>query len=200
MGADRPDGGTTGATLVARTRTALRPGWLGGRLPLVVGGLLLWLGPGHRPGQPRLLLVPAPGAAGPRRTMSLHGTLGVWIALGLFLVSATGLTWSRYAGDNIGELRGALGRSNPTVSTLITSAKHGGTATGGEHHHTGSQARHAGAPIGANQLELAMLAVALTCLVAWGYVMWWQRRPSQDRRPSFGRHAPSGGSGTAAQA
>jgi uncharacterized iron-regulated membrane protein len=197
MGADRPDGGTARANLVARTRTALRPGRLGGRPPVVV-----------RPS----------GPADRRR--------GVWIALGLFFFLTIGLAWSRYAEDSIGELRGALGWSNPTVSTLMTSAGNGGSAAGGEHSDTGSQARQAGAPTGrphttaagrspatatadarmdvlfgpVNQLTRAMLAVALTCLIVWGYVMWWQRRPNQDRRLSFGRPTHGGGSGTTAQA
>ncbi|MGH3803405.1 MAG: PepSY domain-containing protein, partial [Pseudonocardiaceae bacterium] len=30
----------------------------------------------------------------------------------------------------------------------------------------------------ANQLVLAALAIAVLCIVFWGYRMWWQRRPA----------------------
>src|SRR5699024_11402125 len=56
---------------------------------------------------------------GPRRhrAVSVHAPLGVWAALGLFFLSATGLTWSQYAGGNVGALRQSLDWSTPAVST-----------------------------------------------------------------------------------
>ena len=49
----------------------------------------------------------------------LHASLGLWLLLGLLFFSATGLTWSQYAGSNIGILRGWYGWSTPVVSTAL---------------------------------------------------------------------------------
>ncbi|OLR92834.1 PepSY-associated TM helix domain-containing protein [Actinokineospora bangkokensis] len=56
-----------------------------------------------------------------RRTRALRtkGAVGVWAAVGLFILSATGLTWSGYAGENIGALREALSWSTPSVSSAV---------------------------------------------------------------------------------
>lgn len=80
------------------------------------GGLVLWFA--RRRTQRKLR-----GTTGRRRTLGLHGTVGVWAAAGFFFLSATGLTWSAYAGANVEELRTALGQTTPTVSA----------AAGGEH-------------------------------------------------------------------
>ncbi|KFE54532.1 PepSY-associated TM helix domain-containing protein [Pseudomonas syringae] len=48
-----------------------------------------------------------------------HATAGLWLLLGLLFFSATGLTWSQYAGDNIGVLRAYYGWSTPSVSTAL---------------------------------------------------------------------------------
>lgn len=54
--------------------------------------------------------------------------------------SATGLTWSRYAGENIGVFRNKFGWSTPTVSTTLDPASHvEAHDEHAEHHH------HAGA-------------------------------------------------------
>ncbi|MBB1244896.1 PepSY domain-containing protein [Streptomyces durbertensis] len=94
---------------------------------VVLGGLVLWFG--RRRAQRKLR-----GTKGRRRTLSLHGTVGVWAALGLLILSATGLTWSTYAGENIGELRAKVGGSTPTLSA----------APGGGHEGHGSGGGHAG--------------------------------------------------------
>ncbi|WP_327580396.1 MULTISPECIES: PepSY domain-containing protein [unclassified Streptomyces] len=82
------------------------------------GGLVLWFGRARDRRKVR-------GATGRRRTLSLHGSVGVWAAAGLFFLSATGLTWSTYAGASISDLRESLGQTTPTVSAAV--------ATGGEH-------------------------------------------------------------------
>ncbi len=48
---------------------------------------------------------------------------GVWLAIGLLGLSATGLTWSRYAGANFGEALDSLRSGTPGVSTTLTAAK-----------------------------------------------------------------------------
>ncbi|SDN46947.1 PepSY-associated TM helix domain-containing protein [Vreelandella arcis] len=60
---------------------------------------------------------------GPRRLARRHAVLGSVLALGLLLFSATGLTWSQWAGGNIAELRHAWGWSTPSVSTQINASQ-----------------------------------------------------------------------------
>ncbi|MFJ3305169.1 PepSY-associated TM helix domain-containing protein [Streptomyces sp. NPDC086549] len=96
------------------------------------GGLLLWF-------SRRRALRKIRGTSGRRRTLGLHGSVGVWAAAGFFFLSATGLTWSTYAGANIDELRTSLGQATPSVSAAATGgehAGHGGAAgTGGNAEH-----------------------------------------------------------------
>ncbi|POX38042.1 peptidase [Streptomyces sp. Ru73] len=93
------------------------------------GGLLLWCG--RRRSQRRVR-----GVSGRRRALSLHGAVGVWAAAGLFFLSATGLTWSAYAGAHISDLRDALGQATPAVSAAA--------APGGEHAGHDMSAGHGG--------------------------------------------------------
>ncbi|MFJ8533854.1 PepSY-associated TM helix domain-containing protein [Streptomyces sp. NPDC093591] len=95
------------------------------------GGLVLWF-------SRRRALRKVRGTSGRRRTLGLHGTVGVWAAAGFFFLSATGLTWSAYAGANIDELRTSLGQATPSVSSSAGGdhAAHGaaaGTGGSGEH-------------------------------------------------------------------
>lgn len=84
-----------------------------------LGGVVLWLS--RRRGDA------AAAAAGARqtpaaRTRRLHSTTGLWVAAGLAFLSVTGLTWSKYAGDNIDALRQSLGWVTPSVSLKIDPA------------------------------------------------------------------------------
>lgn len=95
------------------------------------GGLVLWF-------SRRRALRKVRGTNGRRRTLGLHGTVGVWAAAGFFFLSATGLTWSAYAGANIDELRTSLGQATPSVSASAGGdhAAHGAAAgTGGSAEH-----------------------------------------------------------------
>lgn len=65
---------------------------------IALGGLVLWL----------------TRARGSKRIRK-HGLLGVWVLAGALFLSATGLTWSAYAGENIGTLREAFGWSTPAL-------------------------------------------------------------------------------------
>ncbi|WP_043670622.1 PepSY-associated TM helix domain-containing protein [Streptomyces xylophagus] len=97
------------------------------------GGLVLWF-------SRRRALRKVRGTSGRRRTLGLHGTVGVWAAAGFIFLSATGLTWSTYAGANIDELRTSLGQATPSVSAAASGehAGHGGsTATGDAEHGVG---------------------------------------------------------------
>ncbi|WP_110656183.1 PepSY-associated TM helix domain-containing protein [Salinicola halimionae] len=55
--------------------------------------------------------------AGPQRLRQRHATLGIIALIGLLFFSATGLTWSQWAGGNIAQLRHAWGWGTPSVST-----------------------------------------------------------------------------------
>ena len=97
--------------------------WLGS-----LGGLWLWFAARRRT------------RAASRRPMTarrLHSLLGLWIVLGLVFFSATGLTWSHWAGDNVNRVRAQLGWVTPSASTQL----HGPAPAPDEHaeHH-----QHAG--------------------------------------------------------
>jgi uncharacterized iron-regulated membrane protein len=83
------------------------------------GGLVLWLARRRTKRRLRAIALPDRAATGRRRTMSFHGAVGVWAAVGLFFLSATGLTWSTYAGASIEDLRSAIGQTTPSVSATL---------------------------------------------------------------------------------
>ncbi|MFG2576833.1 PepSY-associated TM helix domain-containing protein [Streptomyces sp. NPDC048481] len=103
--------------------------WLG---VISAGGLVLWF-------SRRRALRAVRGTSGRRRALGLHGTVGAWTAAGFLFLSATGLTWSAYAGANVDELRTALGQSTPSVSAAASGGDHAGHAgasgTGGDAGH-----------------------------------------------------------------
>ncbi|MFJ3895391.1 PepSY-associated TM helix domain-containing protein [Streptomyces sp. NPDC090083] len=88
---------------------------------LVLGGVALWWRRqrGTRTGR-RLLLPDRAAKKGVRRTRSWHAVTGLWLAAGLLVLSATGMTWSRYAGAHFGEALDALSSHTPSVSTSLS--------------------------------------------------------------------------------
>ncbi|MEU9382358.1 PepSY-associated TM helix domain-containing protein [Streptomyces sp. NPDC048279] len=97
---------------------------------LVLGGLFLWWRRRHGKRTARRLLLPDRAAKqGVRRTRSWHAATGVWLAVGLLGLSATGLTWSRYAGANFGEALDALHSHTPSVATTLTTGTTSSGAT-----------------------------------------------------------------------
>ncbi|MFD3571371.1 PepSY-associated TM helix domain-containing protein [Streptomyces sp. NPDC058667] len=119
---------------LGRNYSELAASWL---WVVALGGLLLWLG--RRRGNRRALFVPEGGPASRRRTLSWHGSVGLWAVTGLVLLSATGLTWSRYAGENIGAVQDGLGGATPTLSATVD-----GAAAGGSSEHEGHGGAHTG--------------------------------------------------------
>ncbi|MFE2018764.1 PepSY-associated TM helix domain-containing protein [Streptomyces sp. NPDC059499] len=102
---------------------------------IVAGGLVLWLGRsrGQRAKSARGVLLPDRSARGVRRTRSWHAATGVWLALGLLFLSATGLTWSHYAGDRFGQLLDAVKGRAPALDTTLPGAQPPAEEEGGEH-------------------------------------------------------------------
>lgn len=111
---------------------------------VALGGLILWIG--HRRRTHKLARLAVPDRTAPRRarTLSWHGAVGVWIIIGLIGLSASGLSWSRFAGENIGDLRSELSWTTPAVSTTIAAASGDAAA-----HHGSGAAPIGTAPIGA---------------------------------------------------
>ena len=64
-----------------------------------------------------------------------HTTLGLVLFVGLLFVSVTGLTWSRWAGDNINQLRNNMGWLTPQVNTTLSQDAHAMHADPHAEHH-----------------------------------------------------------------
>ncbi|MFJ8990928.1 PepSY-associated TM helix domain-containing protein [Streptomyces sp. NPDC102279] len=108
---------------------------------LVLGGLVLWWRRHRGTRTARRLLLPDRAAKqGVRRTRSLHAVTGVWLAVGLLALSATGLTWSRFAGEHFSEALDALRSDTPGVSTTLSGSSAG--ATVGHDHDAGGKDPH----------------------------------------------------------
>ncbi|GAB4588295.1 PepSY-associated TM helix domain-containing protein [Nocardia sp. IFM 10818] len=91
-----------------------------------------------------------PDRSRPRaRTLNWHAVVGVWILPVILLLSATGMTWSKYAGENVAELRKAMSWTTPSVSAKLPGATGPAPATG-EHAGHGGAAAPAAAPDAAN--------------------------------------------------
>jgi uncharacterized iron-regulated membrane protein len=98
---------------------------------LVLGGLWLWVARRRKQAKVRRALVPDLGAKGRRRTMGWHGTTGIWVAVGLLFLSATGLTWSRFAGERFTAVLDAMHAHAPQLdATLAPHPEAPLTATG----------------------------------------------------------------------
>jgi uncharacterized iron-regulated membrane protein len=103
-----------------RLYSELAASWLG---VIALTGLGLWAARWRRtrPGRrARGLLVPDTSTTNKyRRTLSWHATTGVWLGLGFLFLSATGLTWSTYAGTNVTDLRSTLGWTTPALEKTL---------------------------------------------------------------------------------
>lgn len=77
-----------------------------------LGGVVLWLA--SRPKR-KLKVRQTPQ----RKARHWHVTLGATLLLGLLFFSATGLTWSQWAGGNIDKMRSSLGWMTPQVNTAL---------------------------------------------------------------------------------
>jgi uncharacterized iron-regulated membrane protein len=94
---------------------------------IALGGVILWA---RRQRGKRMLRPDLKAKKGVRRTRGWHASTGLWLSIGLLFLSATGLTWSNYAGVNFGNAVDALHGSRPAVSTALSGAA---PAAGGHH-------------------------------------------------------------------
>lgn len=132
-----------------RIYTELAASWL---WAVAAGGALLWFTRPGRAGRTggtggtgrlRRLLLPGRGESGRRRTLGLHGAIGLWALAGLLFLSATGLSWSAYAGENIGAMRTAFGWETPALSAA-DGGEHAGHGAAAEDADDGDQPGHGG--------------------------------------------------------
>ncbi|WP_028936017.1 PepSY-associated TM helix domain-containing protein [Pseudonocardia spinosispora] len=243
---------------VGRLYTELAASWL---WVLTLSGLGIWLARRRRQNRVRRTLAPELRATGRVRLRSWHASVGVWATVGLLFLSATGLTWSQFAGTNVDTLRSAMSWTTPTVHTALpslppTTGSPAELAINAERALAVARAHglsdpveitpptkpgrawvvmqnkrswpekqdsvsvdpvngtvvdqlafadwplaaklarwgvdaHMGLLFGlASQIALAALALAVICMVVWGYRMWWLRRPTRDDSPGATR-APS---------
>lgn len=87
---------------------------------VALGGTALWLGRAvqdRRRGRPVRIGRVDRSRPGRSRTMNWHGATGIWLLCGLLFLSATGITWSTYAGGHVTEIRSALNWQRPQVDT-----------------------------------------------------------------------------------
>ncbi|SMC90506.1 PepSY-associated TM helix domain-containing protein [Lentzea albidocapillata] len=114
---------------------------------VALGGLVLWI-----------------SRARNSKRIRTHGLIGVWVLAGALFLSATGLTWSAYAGENVAMLRTAVGWSTPTLTMPGAGESHGdhGSSTSpsgghGEIDTVSAIAKLSG--IDANAVEISLPAV-----------------------------------------
>lgn len=117
-----------------------------------LGGLFIW----HRNRKmtPRLHRQSGSASNSPvRQRMRLrqrHTVIGLTLTLGLIFFSATGLTWSRWAGENIASLRATLGWLTPSLSTQLNAPS---PATGNLHLEHQATSPSAGSPLSVDTFD-----------------------------------------------
>jgi uncharacterized iron-regulated membrane protein len=120
---------------------------------VALGGVALWVARARARRSVRAALRVDSGTRGRARTRSWHGVVGIWAALGFLMLSATGLTWSQLAGENVTELRTQLGWSTPSVNTSVTA----GPATSA----TGEHTEHSGTTVPTDDVNVADIDTVL---------------------------------------
>ncbi|NKQ57897.1 PepSY domain-containing protein [Amycolatopsis sp. K13G38] len=92
-------------------------------LPLLaLGGVLIWLMQPRRRMRVRELFVPSlSGKTGWARVRALHGTLGLWLTVGLLVTAVTGLAMSQFAGGRANESVDPIHLRAPTLVAAAVS-------------------------------------------------------------------------------
>ncbi|MBW0101352.1 PepSY domain-containing protein [Pseudonocardia sp. KRD291] len=89
---------------------------------LTLSGLVIWVVRRRRAHRVRRTLLPRDTGPGRARLRSWHGSVGLWAAVGMLFLSATGLTWSQFAGANVDTMRSAFDWTTPSVSDTLPAA------------------------------------------------------------------------------
>ncbi|MGH8844813.1 MAG: PepSY-associated TM helix domain-containing protein [Advenella sp.] len=110
---------------LGRNYSELAASWL---WAAALGGLLLWF-------STRAARKTAKKESTFLKNRHWHTTLGLVLFVGLIFVSVTGLTWSRWAGDNIDQLRTNMGWLTPQVTTTLAQDAHAMHADPHAEHH-----------------------------------------------------------------
>ena len=110
---------------LGRNYSELAASWL---WVAALGGLLLWLctRPADKTLRNKSVFL---------KNRHWHTTLGLFLFVGLIFVSITGLTWSRWAGDNINQWRANMGWLTPQVNTTLVHDAHATHADPHAEHH-----------------------------------------------------------------
>jgi uncharacterized iron-regulated membrane protein len=106
---------------IGRNYSELAASWLW--IAALSGMYLWWQGRQRRPQRQRL------------NARRLHSLIGIWILIGLVFFSATGLTWSRWAGGNVDLLRTKMGWITPSVSMKLNENPSSVAGDEAMHHH-----------------------------------------------------------------
>ncbi|MCC3315247.1 PepSY-associated TM helix domain-containing protein [Nocardia africana] len=115
---------------------------------IALAGVVMWLRRSR--GSLRRLLWPDRSKSSRPRSVGRHATVGMWIVLPLLFLSATGMTWSQYAGQHITSMRQQLSWTTPVVNTALPGAPMPSMPAGGEHaEHTGGH--HMSTPVSADR-------------------------------------------------
>ncbi|MFG1791354.1 PepSY-associated TM helix domain-containing protein [Nocardia sp. NPDC049149] len=104
---------------------------------VALAGLVLWwrrVRTRRNRNSARWLFAPDRSQHGRGRAVNWHGSVGMWVLPIILLISATGMTWSTYAGENITELRKQLSWTTPAVTTALPGAAAPVHDSGGDHH------------------------------------------------------------------
>ena len=101
---------------VGRVYSEMAASWL---WVLALSGLALWTVRSRPDQRLRRILLPRTAGSGRARLRTWHGAIGTWAVIGMLFLSATGLTWSQFAGENVSTLRSALDWSTPSVSSEL---------------------------------------------------------------------------------
>lgn len=102
-----------------RVYSELAASWL---WVLALSGTAAWAVRRRRRARVRRTLLPERSATGRARTRSWHGSAGLWLAVGMLVLSATGLTWSNFAGANVSALRAELNWTTPQTDQALPTA------------------------------------------------------------------------------
>ena len=126
-----------------------------------LGGVVLWF-TGRR--RPRKLRKVSGKAEKQQHSRRWHSTLGLILLAGLLFFSATGLTWSQWAGDNIGVLRAYMGWMTPAVKTSLDPLAEAAPADEHAEHHAqmADMADMPGMDMSAHSMPAAPQAVAVS--------------------------------------